>query len=120
MELDHLCGGEEPLLRTRGMMPDHVVFTVRHSRGSYRVISVLSLWKGPHWKGNQSIHSRLASARKKVRLTNGSSSRIQLTLYANRPTHHGASRLVHAMSAWSVKNDVLRPDIVGMGVSMVA
>ena len=30
-------------------------------------------------------------------------SRIQLTLHATRPTPHGASRLVLAMSAWSVK-----------------
>ena len=30
-------------------------------------------------------------------------SRMQLTLHATRPTPHGASRLVRAMSAWSVK-----------------
>ena len=30
-------------------------------------------------------------------------SRMQLTLHATRPTPHGASRLVQAMSAWSVK-----------------
>ena len=30
-------------------------------------------------------------------------SRMQLTLYATRPTPHGASRLVQAMSAWSAK-----------------
>ena len=30
-------------------------------------------------------------------------SRMQLTLHATRPTPHGASRLVPAMSAWSVK-----------------
>ena len=29
--------------------------------------------------------------------------RMQLTLHATRPTPHGASRLVQAMSAWSVK-----------------
>ena len=30
-------------------------------------------------------------------------SRMQLTLHATRPIPHGASRLVQAMSAWSVK-----------------
>ena len=39
---------------------------------------------------------------RKVRLTSGSS-RMQLTLHATRRTPHGASRLVLAMSAWSVK-----------------
>ena len=44
---------------------------------------------------------------------------MQLTLHATRRTTHGASRLVQAMSAWSVKTDVLRPGIVGMRGSMV-
>ena len=46
-------------------------------------------------------------------------SRVQLTLHATSPTPHGASRFVLAMSAWSVKPDVLRPGVVGMRGSMV-
>ena len=38
---------------------------------------------------------------KKVHLTSGYH-RMQLTLHATRRTPHGASRLVQAMSAWSV------------------
>ena len=30
-------------------------------------------------------------------------SRMKLTLHATRQTHHGASRLVHAMSVWSAE-----------------
>ena len=41
-------------------------------------------------------------------------SRVQLTLHATRRTPYGASRLVHAVSAWSVKPDVLCLGIVGM------
>ena len=46
-------------------------------------------------------------------------SRMQLTLHATRRTPHGSSRLLHAMSAWSLKPDVLRPGIEGMRGSMV-
>ena len=56
---------------------------------------------------------------KKVRLTSGFS-RMELTLHATRRTPHGASRLVLAMSAWSVKTrHMLRPGIVGMRGSIV-
>ena len=40
--------------------------------------------------------------------------RMQLTHHATRQTHNGASRLVQAMPAWSVKPDMLRRDIVGV------
>ena len=39
---------------------------------------------------------------------------MQPTLHATHRTHHGASRLVHAMSAWSVKTEVLHPETVEM------
>ena len=45
--------------------------------------------------------------------------RMQFTLHATRRAPHGASRLVQAMSAWSVKTRRLRPGIVGMQGSMV-
>lgn len=32
------------------------------------------------------------------------------------PPSHVVSRLVHAIAAWSVKAEVLRPDIVGEGL----
>ena len=51
---------------------------------------------------NKSIHPTLSSIRNKVRLKSGVS-RMQLTLHATRLTAHGASRLVQAISAWSVK-----------------
>ena len=46
-------------------------------------------------------------------------SRMQLTLHATRRTPHDASRLVQALSAWSMKTRVLCPGIVGMRGSMV-
>ena len=45
--------------------------------------------------------------------------RMQLSLNATRRTPHGASRLMLAMSVWSVKPDVLRPGIVGIRGSMI-
>ena len=45
--------------------------------------------------------------------------RMQLSLHATRPTPHGASRLVQAMPARSVKPDALRPGIIGMRGTMV-
>ena len=44
---------------------------------------------------------------------------MQLTLHATRRAPHGASRLVIAMSTWSVKTRRLCPGIVGMQGSMV-
>ena len=46
-------------------------------------------------------------------------SRMKLILCATLRTPQGASRLVHAISAWSVKPDVLRLGIVGMRGYMV-
>ena len=40
--------------------------------------------------------------------------RMRLTLQTTRRTRHGAWCLVHAISAWSVNSQVLRPDVVGM------
>ena len=51
---------------------------------------------------NKSIHSTLSCICQQVRLTSGRS-RMQVTLHATRRISHGASRLVLAMSAWSVK-----------------
>ena len=52
---------------------------------------------------NKRIHSTLPSVCKRVRLKSVFFSRMQLTLHETHPTPHGASRLVQAMSAWSVK-----------------
>ena len=51
----------------------------------------------------------------RVRLTQAVLSRMQLALQATRRISLGASRLVQAISAWSVKTpDMLRPGIVVM------
>ena len=39
---------------------------------------------------------------------------MQLTRHATHPTPHGASRLVQAMSAWSVTTRRARPGIIEM------
>ena len=44
---------------------------------------------------------------------------MQLTLRATRRTPHGASRLVQAMSVWSMKPDMLRPGIEEVRGSMI-
>ena len=51
----------------------------------------------------KSIHSTPPSMCKKFRLTKVVLSRMKLTLHATRRTPQGASRLVLAMCAWSVK-----------------
>ena len=50
---------------------------------------------------NKSIRRCHPYARKSV--SQAIRSKMQLTLHATRPTPHGASRLMQAMSAWSVK-----------------
>ena len=62
------------------------------------------LLKWPHQQTNQFIrrcHPPIHVARKPASQT--VPSRMQLTLHATRRTSHGASRLLQAMSAWSVK-----------------
>ena len=82
----------------------HTWYMVRHSRGSYMpwYYTRCCLWKLPYQKTKHNswdavIHVREKSASKAVL------SRMQLTLYATRPTSHGASRLMQSMSAWSGK-----------------
>ena len=75
------------------------MFKVRHPRGSYIVTPLLSLEVAT--PENKSIHSTLSSICKSA--SKAVLSRMQLTLHATRRTPHGASRLVLAMSAWSVK-----------------
>ena len=66
------------------------------------------LWKWSHQKTHQVLrrcgsYPRTYTQGPEVRLTSGSwHYGIQLTLHATRPTPQGASRLVQAMSAWSV------------------
>ena len=64
------------------------------------VYPLLSL-EMPHLKTNQLIRRCHPYARKSA--SQAVLSRMQLTLHATRRTPHGASRLVQAMSAWSVK-----------------
>ena len=85
------------------------VYMVRHPRGGLHSTKYTHccLWKVPHQKTNRFIRRCHPYARKSA--SRAVLSRMQLTLHATRPTPHGASRLVLAMSAWSVKPDVLRP-----------
>ena len=73
---------------------------VRHPQASY-IVTPCCLWKWPHRKSNQFIGRCHAYARKSA--LQAVLSRMHLTLDATRRTLHGASRLVLAMSAWSVK-----------------
>ena len=82
------------------MIVSHSVYMVRHPRGSHIVYPLLSL-KSPHQKTIQFIGRCHPYARKFA--SKAVLSRMQVTLHATRPTPHGASRLVQAMPAWSVK-----------------
>ena len=59
------------------------------------------LWKRLHQEADQFIKRCYPCARKSA--SKAVFSRIQFTLHATRPTPHGASRLVQAVSAGSVK-----------------
>ena len=61
----------------------------------------IAVWKWPHWKTNQLIRCCHPHARKSA--AQAVLSRMQLTRRTTRQTPHGPSRLVQAMSAWSVK-----------------
>ena len=63
------AGEPNNILHTRERS-DHVVFVVRHPRGSYIVTSLLSLEVAT--SKNKSIYSTLSSICRKVRLTGGS------------------------------------------------
>ena len=77
----------------------YCMYMERHPRGSFVVYPLLSLEVAA--PENESIRSTLSSTCKTA--SQAVLSRMQLTLHAARPTPHGASRLVRAMSAWSVK-----------------
>ena len=92
--------GGEPLLRTRGMIGSRSVCgkaPMRQLHGNPMAVS------GSGHSGKQInsfdavIHMQEKSA------SNAFLSRMQLTLHETRRTPHGASRLVLAMSAWSLK-----------------
>ena len=79
------------------------VYMVRHSQGSEIVqYTHCRLWEWPHQKTNQSIRL-LPPICKKAPASQAVLCSMQLTLHAPRRTPQGASRLVQAMSAWSVK-----------------
>ena len=68
---------------------------------SHNIYTHCCLWKWPHRKANQFIRRCHPYARKSA--SQAILSRMKLTLHATRRTPHGASRMVLAMSAWSVK-----------------
>ena len=59
------------------------------------------LWKWLHQKTSQLVRRCHPCARKSA--SKAALGRMQLTLYGNRPTPHGASCSVQEMSVWSVK-----------------
>ena len=61
----------------------------------------------PHQKQINSFDSVIHMREKSV--SQAVLSGMQLTLHATRPSPHGASRLVQAMSAWSVKTRRVSP-----------
>ena len=73
--------------------------------GSERIMASTNTFAGtpplPRWKANRSIRRCHPYARKSA--SQAVLTKMQLTLHATRRTPHGASRLVQAMSAWSVK-----------------
>ena len=74
---------------------------VRHPRGRYLVHGTPTAVSGSCHTGNKINPLKLSSVCKSV--PQAGFSRMKLTLHATRRTPHGASRLVHAMSVWSVK-----------------
>ena len=98
-----MCGVEKLNSAEKGMVVSRCVYLVRHPRGSCIVypIAVYGMW--PHEETNQVIR-RCRPCARNARLVIGSySSRMKLTFHATRRTSQCASRLVQAMSAWSLK-----------------
>ena len=74
---------------------------VRHPRGSYIVPGTATAVSSSGHTGKQIISLKLSSMCKSA--SRAVLSRMQLTLLATRRTPRGASRLVQAMTAWSVR-----------------
>ena len=105
IELDHIVRGGEPLLR-RGMIATCSVNMVRHPQGSYIVILIAV--SGVAAPGNKIfigdvIHKQENRHKVPPSVLRAVLRRMQSILLATRRTPRGASRLVHAMSAWLVK-----------------
>ena len=82
--------------------PSVIVCMVRHPRGSYVQCKPVAV------SGSGDTRKQINSFDAVIPHTRTSASktflgRMQLTLQATRPTPHGASCLVQAISAWSVK-----------------
>ena len=112
--LDNFVRGGEHELRTRGMIVSRLVYQVygmAPARQSHGMLIAVS--GGGHTRKQINefvgvIHMQKKSISKAVL------SGMQLTLHATRRTPRGSSRLVRAMSLWSVKTRRVRPGIVGM------
>ena len=92
--------GGEPLFRTRGMIGSRSVYgkaLTRQLHSNPTPVSGTGHTREQINPFDAVIHNAKTSASQVV------ISRMQLTLHATRRTPHGASRLVLAMSAWSVK-----------------
>ena len=88
----------------QGELSYHVVYMVRHPRGTRQIIHSIPIVVSGSGHTRKQINSFDAchpyareSASEEVL------SMMQLTPHATRPTPHCASRLVQAMSAWLVK-----------------
>ena len=98
-----LCGVEN-LYSARGEVSFHVlvVLIVRRPRGSYIVTPLLTPGSGHTGKQINFFEHCHPYARKSA--SQAVLSRMQLSLHATHRKPHGASSLVLAMSAWSVKS----------------
>ena len=108
--------GGDPLLRTRGMIGSCSVYGEAPMRQLHDNLIAVS-GSGHTGKQNQSIRRCHPYARKSA--SRAVLSVMQLTIQATRRTPHGASRLVLAMSAWSVKTRRAPSRHVEMRGSMV-
>ena len=91
------------------MIVSRSVYMVRHPRGSYTVHPLLSLDVATSENKYQvNVIPRCHPHARKSALKEILSG-MRLALHATRPSPHGASRLVQAMSAWSVKTRRVSP-----------
>ena len=98
VELDQFVRGGERFLRTRGMIVSRSVYGKAPTR---QLHSTLIALPGNGHTGSYVKPLKLPSTCKSA--SQAVHTRMQCTLHATHRTPHCASRLVQAMSAWSVK-----------------
>ena len=96
-----------PYMRNDRITQCDSVYMVRHPRGSYIAYKIAVSGSGHTGKQRKSfdavIHMKENTHKVPKSASQAVLSRMLLTLHATRRTPHGDSRLVQAMSAWSVE-----------------